>query len=375
MKGKAAVFIEAGKFEIREYPVVEIENEGILIKVSSAGICGSDLHFWRGDMKPIAAAGKPGPIIIGHELTGIVAGMGKNITTDSKGLPLKEGDRVVFPYFFPCRKCYNCLRNEYNHCPHRFRFRRSVNEFPFLGVGGYAEYYYLWPGHDVFRVPDGIQDDILTPVNCALSQVIYALQRANIQMGDSVVIQGAGGLGLYAVAVAKEMGASLIISVDGIQDRLDVAKEYGADYTINISEVPDSNERIELVKKYTSYRGGADIGIEVVGFPQVVPEGLEMLRNGGTYVEVGNIWPSSFSKIDMSRIVFKMLTVIGTAHYDPYILPVAVDFIDKNQDKYAFTKVSSNRYPLEDINQAFSDAEWHGKEKNPQKVTRAILVP
>ena len=100
------------------------------------------------------------------------------------------------------------------------------------------------------------KDDILTPVNCALSQVIYALQRANIQMGDSVVIQGAGGLGLYAVAVAKEMGASLIISVDGIQDRLDVAKEYGADYTINISEVPDSNERIELVKKYNSYRGG-----------------------------------------------------------------------------------------------------------------------
>ena len=372
MKGKAAVFMGPEQFEIREYLTPPMEPGGMLVKITAGGICGSDLHYWRGDMKPIIA-GKPGPVILGHEMTGVVHTLGKDVTTDSRGVLLKEGDRVVFPYFFPCRHCYNCLRGEYNHCPNRFRFRASVDEYPFC-TGGFAEYYYLFPGHFVFKAPQSLSDEALAPVNCALSQVVYALHRANVRMGEAVVVQGAGGLGLYAVAAAKEMGAGLIISIDGVKGRLELAKQCGADYIIDINELREPQERVERVKKLTGNRGGADIVMEVVGFPQVVPEGLDMVRKGGTFVEIGNIWPGSNVTIDMSRILFNMTNIVTTAHYDPYILSVAVDFLDRTQDKYPLTKVVSHKYPLEQINEAFQQSEWLGKQQEAT-VTRAVVVP
>src|SRR3989304_6544708 len=107
--GKAAVFFDTGKpFEMREYPVPDPEPDAIVLRVTSAGICGSDLHVGRGDIR-VAMMG-PGPRILGHEMTGHVHKLGANVTTDSQGQPLKEGDRIVYPYFFPCRRCYQRLR-------------------------------------------------------------------------------------------------------------------------------------------------------------------------------------------------------------------------------------------------------------------------
>jgi threonine dehydrogenase-like Zn-dependent dehydrogenase len=372
MKGKAAVFMKPHQFEIREYPPPPVEPGGILVKITAGGICGSDLHYWRGEMKPLMR-GKPGPFILGHEMVGVVHTRGKGVTTDSRGMPLQEGDKVVFTYFFPCRQCYNCLRGELNNCPHRFRFRASVEEYPYCN-GGYAEYFYLFPGHFVFKAPDELSDEALTPVNCALSQVIYGINRANVRLGDAVVIQGAGGLGLYAVAAAKEAGAGLIISIDGVQSRLELAKQCGADQLIDINELQNPEERVARVKELTGYRGGADVVLEVVGYPQVVPEGLDMLRKGGTYVEIGNIWPGSNVTFDLSRVLFNMSTIITMAHYDPYILSVALDFLARTKDKYPITKVVSHRFPLEKINEAFEQAEWLGKQKEAL-VTRAVLVP
>jgi len=372
MIGKAAVFLGPKKFEIREYPTPPVESGGVLVRITAGGICGSDLHYWRGDLKPIMP-GKPGPLIIGHEMAGIVHELGGGVQTDSSGHALREGDRVVFPYFLPCRRCYKCLRGELNHCPNRFSFRASVEEYPYCS-GGFAEYFYVRPGGFIFKAPDGITDEALAPVNCALSQVIYAMDRSNIKLGDTVVVQGAGGLGLYAVAAAKDMGAGLVISIDGSEGRLEMAKKCGADHTINIKDLTESQDRIDRVKEITGNKNGADIAVEVVGFPEVVPEGLEMLCNGGTYVEVGNIWPGSNATIDMQKIVFKMITMIGTAHYDPYILPVALDFLTRTKDKYPLTDIVSHTYPLEDINEAFTDAEWVGKKESGQ-LTRAIVLP
>ena len=180
------------------------------------------------------------------------------------------------------------MRLEFNNCPNRFRFRGSINELPYCN-GGFAEYYYLFPGHFVFKVPDELPEEATTSVNCALSQVIYGLQQGGMKIGDSVVIQGAGGLGINAAAAASEMGAANIIVIDGIENRLELARKCGATHTININEITDKNERIEHVKKITNQRG-ADVGLEVVGYPGVVAEGISMLRNGGSYVEIGNIW-------------------------------------------------------------------------------------
>ena len=369
--GKAATFVEAYHFEMTELPTPPVEPGGILVKITSAGICGSDLHYWRGEMRP-TVSGQPGPVILGHEMTGVVHTLGAGVTTDSMGRPLGEGDRVAYTYFFPCRRCYICLRGELNNCPNRFRFRASVEEYPYCS-GGFAEYFYLNPGHFVFKVPDELPEEAVTAANCAVSQVIYGLQQANIRLGDSVVVQGAGGLGINATAAAKEMGAGRVIAIDGLTNRLELAKQCGADHTVQLDEYPTPESRIERVKELTDGRG-ADVVLEVVGYPQVVPEGLEMLRRGGTFVEIGNIWANSNVTLDISRILWGVTKIVPTAHYDPYILPVALDFLVRTSDKYPLTKVMSHRFPLEDIQDAFQQAEWAGKSEETH-ITRALLAP
>ena len=369
--GKAAVFVESYHFEMTELPTPEVEPGGILVQITAAGICGSDLHLWRGDLKPIMP-GQPGPVILGHEMTGVVHTLGDGVTTDSMGRALKEGDRVAYTYFFPCRRCYICLRGELNYCPNRFRFRASVEEYPYCS-GGFSEYFYLNPGHFVFKVPEELPDEAVVPANCAVSQAIVALQKANVRMGDSVVIQGAGGLGIYATAAAKELSAGLVIVIDGISNRLELAQQCGADHTININEYTTPESRVGRVKELTEGRG-ADIVVEMVGFPAVVPEGLEMLRPGGTFMEIGQIWPNSNVTLDMSKILFGGTNIIPAAHYDPYILPVALDFLVKTMDKFPLGKVMSHKFPLERIHDAFEQAEWAGKSEDAT-ITRAILTP
>ena len=369
--GKAAVFVEPYHFEMVELPPVPVEQGGIRVKITSGGICGSDLHFWRGELKPIAG-GKPGPMILGHEMAGVVDTLGPDISTDSMGRPLKEGDRVVFTYFFPCRRCYNCLRGELNHCPGRFRFRASIEEFPYCN-GGFSDYYYLFPGHFVFKVPDELPDEAVTAVNCAVAQVVYGLQEAGLRLGDSVVVQGAGGLGINAAAAAKEMGAGQVIAIDGVEGRLDMARQCGADETVDLKEYETPESRVERVKELTEGRG-ADVVVEVVGYPQVVPEGLQMLRNGGTFVEVGNIWPDSNVELDISKILWGQTRIIPVTHYDPYILPVSLDFLVRTRDKYPLTRVMSHSFPLEQIGEAFEQAEWIGKG-DEAAITRAFVAP
>ena len=368
--GRAAVFVEPYHFEMMELPPPPVEPGGILVKITSAGICGSDLHLWRGDLKPIMP-GRPGPIILGHEMTGVVHTLGEGVSTDSMGRPLKEGDRVVYTYFFPCRRCYACLRGELNHCPGKFRYRASVEDYPYCN-GGFAEYYYLYPGHFVFKVPDELTDEAVTAANCAVSQVIYGLHQAKVRMGDTVVVQGAGGLGIYATAAARDMGAGQVIVIDGLSNRLELATQCGASHTIDIKEHTTPESRVEQVKGLTEGRG-ADVVLEVVGIPQVVPEGLEMLRKGGTFVEIGNIWGSTVT-LDMSKLLWGATRIIPTANYDPYFLPVALDFLVRTKDMYPLTQVMSHRFPLERVGEAFEQAEWAGKGEETV-ITRAFLVP
>ena len=119
---------------------------------------------------------------------------------------------------------------------------------------------------------------------------------------------------------------------------------------------------------------GADVVVEVVGYPQVVPEGLAMLRRGGTFVEIGNIWTGSNVTLDMSKILWGVTKIVPTAHYDPYILPVALDFLVRTADKYPLTQVLSHKFPLERIHDAFEQAEWAGKSEETA-ITRAFLTP
>lgn len=365
--GKAAVLLGPGKgFEIREFEVPTPEPGGVVVKVSMGGICGSDLHIWRGDSPMFAAmAGN----VAGHEMTGRVHALGAGVTTDSLGRPLKEGDRVAYAYFYPCHRCYNCNKGEFATCPNKLmNMGPSISKFS----GAYGEYYYLKPGGWIFHVPDEVTDEMATPVNCALSQVTYGLQKAGLRYGDTVVIQGAGGLGLNAIAVAKEMGADAVIAIDGIPNRLALATKFGADAVIDLNEVASPADRVARVKQLTSNRG-ADIVVEVVGVPAVIPEGLQMLRDGGTYLEIGNISFGRTVEIDPSQLVWGSKRIQGVIMYDPWVIPEALDFLVRTKNKYPHQDVISHQFKLENINEAFENSEW-AREGSTTKVNRASIT-
>ena len=179
-------------FEIDEFPVLPPEPDQALVRVTAAGVCGSDLHMWRGEM-PFRDGRAPASA--GHEMAGRVAALGRDRTTDSLGGRSREGDRVAYAYFTPCGTCWSCL-NGTVRCPNRYAACEPLAVYaPPHFHGAYADYYVLRPGQWIFSVPDDLPDDLIVPVNCAPAQVPYALHRVRVCLGDAVLVQGPGGLG------------------------------------------------------------------------------------------------------------------------------------------------------------------------------------
>jgi D-arabinose 1-dehydrogenase-like Zn-dependent alcohol dehydrogenase len=221
-------------------------------------------------------------------------------------------------------------------------------------------------------VPDSLSDEAVAGVNCALSQVFYGLHVSGLRQGDSVVIQGAGGLGIQAAAVAKDMGAQTVIVVDQIPGRLELARAFGADHTINVKEVTDRRERVKLVRQWTG-GVGADVACDLVGFPGVIPEGIEMLRSGGTYLEIGTISRGAKVELEPALLVWGSKKIVGVIQYDPWVIPRALDFLVRTRESRPWNRILSHTYPLEQINEAFAASEWHNRETTT--ITRAALTP
>jgi len=174
-KAQLAVFHGTGTpFEIREYPVPEPEPGALLVKIALANVCGSDMHYWRGE-QDYKKMGRPLPLNTGHEHVGTVAKLGPGVTADSAGQPLKVGDRVLYRYFFPCGRCKACLRRQFKSCPVRqANWLVSCEVWPHF-QGGFGQYFYLRPNHAVFKLGDEITDEMAAGINCAYTQVYAGL--------------------------------------------------------------------------------------------------------------------------------------------------------------------------------------------------------
>jgi threonine dehydrogenase-like Zn-dependent dehydrogenase len=365
--GRLAAFLGTGKpFEIREYPVPEPEPGALLVKIGLANICGSDLHYWRGE-QDYARMGRPLPLNTGHEHVGTVARLGPGVTTDSAGQPLAVGDRILYRYFFPCGRCTSCLRRQFKSCPVRqANFLVSCEKWPHF-QGGFGDYFYLRPNHAVFKLPAEITDGMAAGINCAYTQVYAGLDIAGLRAGQTVVVQGAGGLGVYACAVAREMGASQVVVIDGLDERLELAQRFGATDVVDLRQHTTPAERIAAVKRLTGDWGG-DVVLELVGHPGVVDEGLRMTAPEGTYLEIGNINVGWKAEFDPSWIIFGNRRIIGLAHYEAEHLRGALDLMRRTLSKYPWDHVVSHRFPLEAINEAFA-------EQDKGHITRAAIAP
>jgi len=363
--GRAALFFGPGKpMEITELPVPDPEPGAVVVRITRANICGSDLHIWRGDGFLGAMARADGRII-GHEMTGVVHRLGAGVTTDWAGNPLAEGDRVAYQYFAPCGRCRSCVRGMTEACARSFKvLQGKPSAFPHFR-GAYADYFYATPQMAIYKVPDAVTDTMVAGVNCALAQVIMGLERVQVGMGDRVVIQGAGGLGVYATAVARERGAERVIVIDGIDDRLALARAMGAHDVIDFRELTTPEERVARVKELTG-GWGADVVAELVGRPAAISEGLRMVGVGGRYLEIGTFYVGTSLDLDPGYLVMGNIRVEAVAAYDAQSLQRALGFLERHVDDLPLDQVVVD-YPLEQINEAFAD-------QDAGRVTRASLV-
>ncbi len=365
--GRAAAFYGFGQpFRINEYPVPEPGPGAALVKITLANVCGSDLHAWRGDVDYVKR-GRAVPRHQGHEGTGRIATLGEGVSTDSNNQPLAVGDRVIFSYFFPCGRCRACLNGKDWCCPGRVAHLATSCEVWPNFKGTFGDYFYLFPNHTVFKVPDELPDDLVVGINCAMAQVTCGWDLAGLGVGETVVVQGAGGLGLYAIAVARERGAGRIIVVDGVSERLEVASMFGADEFIDLRDLPEPEQRIKRVRELTE-GWGADVVMDVAGFPRVVEEGVRMVGSGGRYVEIGNISPGLTYEADPSLWVTSNVTIFGNNHYGRRHLREALDILRRTRRKYPYDRIVSHKFPLEQINEVM-------EAQNKGHITRASLVP
>jgi threonine dehydrogenase-like Zn-dependent dehydrogenase len=365
--GRAAVFSGVGRpLEIKQYRVPEPEVGAALVRVTLANVCGSDLHTWRGDLDP-AKRGRALPIHQGHEGTGRVAALGAGVTTDSNGESLSVGDRVVFAYFFPCGRCRACLNGREWTCPNRMHHRATSCEVWPHFKGTFGDYFYLFPNHIVFKVPDELSDEVVAGVNCAMAQVTCGWDVAGVRVGETVVIQGAGGLGLYAIAVARERGAGRVIVIDGVRERLEVAAMFGADEFVDLSDFPEAAQRVRRVRELTG-GWGADVVMEVGGYPRITEEGVQMVASGGRYVEIGNISPGLTYAADPALWVTQNITIFGNNHYGRRHLRDALDILRRTRNKYPYDKIVSHKFPLSEINEAFA-------QQDKGAITRSSVIP
>ncbi|MCL2851658.1 MAG: alcohol dehydrogenase catalytic domain-containing protein [Defluviitaleaceae bacterium] len=337
---KALVSYGKGEYRLEEnYPTPTCGPDDVIIKTEACGICAGDLKckgeaamFWGDDVQPSWV--KP-PFIPGHEFYGIVAAVGENI----KGVAI--GDRVTADQIAPCGECRFCTTGKYWMCePHGiFGFQAANN-------GGMAEYV-RYPKYSVIhKVPKDLPMGaalMIEPYGCAK----HAVDRANIQSDDVVVIAGSGTLGLGMITYAHMRNPAKLIVLDMIESRLEKAKEFGADIVMN----PGKEDVIARVKELTGGYG-CDVYINATGYPPAVVTGLTMIRKLGRYVEFSVF--SEATTVDWSIIGDrKELDVLG-AHLSPYCFPFVIENIANGNLKTSGMVTKS--FPLDKWEEAFDYA-------------------
>lgn len=359
-KGRVAEMTSPMELVFKEYPLVEPAPGAVIVKIIQTNICGSELHIWKGH-HPVIRSGA-----LGHEMIGEIHALGEGVETDFAGTPVKVGDRIVSAYFLTCRKCPPCQHGQFNLCENAYKYWRLPTEEAPHFHGTFGTHYYIHSDQYFYKVPDNISNSVAASANCALSQVYFGLEQGNVVSGETILIQGAGGLGLNAIAVAKEKQLKVIV-VDGVESRLEQAKAFGADEVILISDFPTVEQRVAQIMRLTGYQG-VDVALEVAGVPQAFAEGVEYIRAGGRYIVIGNISPGQTVEFDPGYLTRKAIQIIPVLRYNPWYLKKALDFLERNIDRYPFETLLDASFSFEEIKIALD-------ESAKRTVTRATIIP
>lgn len=328
-----ALFHGPGRpLEYRSLPLPKLRRGEVLVRISLATICGSDLHTFQGRRN------EPTPSILGHEAVGRVLAVG-----DGRE-PRLVGRRVTWSLVDSCGRCAPCSQWDLpQKCEHLFKYGHArVTEQDGLN-GCYASHLVLRPGTAVVTVPDHLPDALVAPANCALATMVAATEGLPAG-GRTAVIQGAGLLGIYGAALLRSAGFTRIVLVDPHPGRRELAAAFGG-------EVLDPEQSRSLPG------GWADVVIEVCGDPSVVPEGLRLLRPGGSYGWVGMVHPATRLDLTGEAVVRRCATIRGTHNYAPRHLEKAIQFLDAHARRFPWERLVSPPEPLTGLEGAFRLAE------------------
>lgn len=324
---KAAVFYTSKEpLRVEDIPTPSPGRGEVLVKVAACGLCHTDLHYIDHGVPTF----KKPPLILGHEVSGNVAGVGMDVDR------WKESDRVLLPAVYGCGQCSMCRTGRENVCEKMVMFGNNVD-------GGFAEYV-LAPAKDLLGLPEEvplvegsiIADAITTPYHAVVN-------RGRVKPGDQVVVFGCGGIGINVVQIAAAIGAQ-VIAVDISDDKLEWASRLGAQVTLNAQQF----DRIDKeIRKLTS--GGADTGFEAIGNPLTQAQTFASLRTGGRFVVVG--YSAKPMTLDTGRVMYREMEILGSLGCRAVDYPRVIELT--RQGKIKLKELVTARFPLDEINAGF----------------------
>lgn len=341
---KAAMLYGVKDLRVEDVDVPDVGTGEVLVKIKAATTCGTDVKIYqRGYVEKIIKL----PTIFGHEWAGEVVEVGDDLDWPKKRMRVRAGNSA------PCLHCNMCQKGKYNLCENMIWL-----------WGAYAGYIKI-PARTVLvnmqEIPSHVSFEeaaITEPLAC----VLHGVEEANVKLGDTVAIIGAGPIGLLHLLTVKKMGAEKIVMIDLVDERLNVAKELGADETINAGK----ENAVEKVQQLTGGYG-ADIVIEAIGSPVTWEQALKLARKGGTVLEFGGCPPETEIRLNTEMLHYGELTVLGAFHTTPLHFRKALNLISSRT--VDVRPLVTKRMRLEDIKQAF---EILSTSKNEIKIA---IVP
>ena len=348
---KVAMLTAQKKIEVKEFPIPALTDDDILVKVEGCGVCGTDVHEWKADPFGII------PVTLGHEGTGEIVYLGKNIKFDTSGKPIKVGDKLVTSVI-SCGECHICRNHPANTnlCDKQGVFglipHSDANPF----TGWFAEYLLIrGKGSTYFVVNDlDLKERMILELACVC---VHALKRAQttglINFNSKVLIQGLGPVGLVMISVLRAAGINHIIAIDGTPKRLEMAKKLGAKTIINFKEVTTLEERVKLVKSVAN-GVGADFAFQCTGAPAAAKDIFEYIRRGGGLCEMGFFVNNGEYNVNPHfAMCNKEINLVGSWDYSADDYPTTMAFLRQAREMNIPIKdLITHEFPLDKLNEA-----------------------
>lgn len=339
---KASVCYKQNDLRTEDLPIPEISDNEVLIKMLACGLCGTDIQKIRGD-----SVNKP--TVLGHEVVGEIVKKGKNVSK------FEIGDRVITAIHVPCFTCHYCNKGHYTICE---QFRTNN-----IDPGGFAEFIRipkLHLNHLTHKVSNNVTDEeatLIEPIACCL----HGLKQADIRPNDSILIMGAGTIGILHAQLAKIKGANKVIVSDMSEFKLQKALNVGCDYAINIKE----KNIIDEVNKITDGQG-VDVIVIAAGVSSLVADAVNMVRRAGKIIVFSGFDKNKLVTLDVSRFFKDEISIIGTYSVTPYEFPEALDLLEKR--KLNTKEMITHVYPLNKLSETIDIST------NPEQPVLKVII-